>query len=345
MPIVKVTTSYPAWPLARQTPGDSARWGDWQFVINQPINDCDAWVVLDDLRAVERCQCPANRTMLINLEPPTHSGYDARFLVPFAVVAACGGHGFAHPNVRESFPPQPWYFGLDFSKTKPNTLANRFSFLTYEQIATLKPSKTKELSVVCSNKHFTEGQRHRLAFVERLKAHFGERLDWFGAGVRPITDKAQAVLDYRYHIAIENGSFPHYWTEKLADPYLGWAMPVYCGCPNVTDYFDERAMLCVDIAQPDEAIKRIEQAMAEDLWRNSLPALAEARRLVLERYNLFPFIIDLLKKLPPATERQPITLRPNAHHVGRVRSALRRLRAKMQFGLGVTKLFPALRKL
>lgn len=345
MPIVKITTSYPAWPLVRQTPGGTGRWGDWQFIINQPVDECDSWVVLDDLRCAEDCRCPANRTVLINLEPPTHRGYDAGFLSSFAVVVACGGHNFAHPNVRETFPPQPWYFGLDFSKTKPNTLANQCSFWTYDQIAALEPSKTRELSVVCSNKTFTEGQRQRLAFVQRLKAHFGERLDWFGAGVRPITDKAQAVLDYRYHIAIENGCFPHYWTEKLADTYLGWAMPIYHGCPNATDYFDEQSMLRIDITQPEEAINRIEQAIAADLWHKSLPVLAEARRLVLERYNLFPFIIGLLSQLPPAGKSKSIALRPNAHHVGRIRSALRRLRAKMQCGLGVTKMFPVLRRL
>jgi len=42
-------------------------------------------------------------------------------------------------------------------------------------------------------------------------------LDTFGPDAqRKLDDKADCLLDYRYHIAIENYVGEHHWTEKLA---------------------------------------------------------------------------------------------------------------------------------
>lgn len=115
MPVVKVTTSSPhaRWPIARQTPGGLAKWGDYHFVINQDIPACDAWVVIDDLQYRESCPCPPQRTILASTEPPIHGRYYEAFLAQFGLVVTCGGYDYRQPNVYESFPLQPWYFALN----------------------------------------------------------------------------------------------------------------------------------------------------------------------------------------------------------------------------------------
>ena len=345
MALIKISMSYATWPIVRQAPGGLARWGNDTFDINEDAADCDAWVVLDNLQRVERRICPAGRRILINLEPPNHAGYHEGFLAQFDLVVTCGGHHFQHPGIRESFPLQPWYFGLHFSKDHANRLSNQLQYRTYDDIKIMQPEKKKVLSVVCSSKVSTEGHKKRLEFVQRLKMYFGDQLDWFGNGIRPITDKADAILDYKYHIAIENGCYPHYWTEKLADAYLGWAMPIYAGCPNIEEYFDKRSLVGISLDRPDEAIKIIATAINNETWERAYRAICDARELVLDKYNVFPMISKFVNELSAQGSKRPVELKPNSYFVGRIRTMLRHARTRMQFGFGITKALPFLRKI
>jgi hypothetical protein len=337
--------AYAKWPIARQSPHGLARWGDYVFAINDDVDECDAWVVLEDLPRVESRRCPVGRTIFMGTEPPIHGRYDERFLSQFATVVTCGGHASGHPRHIHSFPPQPWFFGIDEDPSRSCTLLPGFSYWTLEQIAALEPKKSKLLSVVCSNKTHTAGHRRRYEFTRALKTHFGDALDWFGTGTNPIVDKAQALVDYKYHIAVENSAFPHYWTEKLADTYLGWALPIYWGCPNLNAYFPADSLAHVDPDDPAGAIQIIEKLIARSAWESSLEAIREARRRVIEEYNVFPLIVRLLSEA--ASQRAPATirLRPRAHFDGRARTWLRRTRTRLQFGWGVTRLLPFLRRI
>lgn len=96
--------------------------------------------------------------------------------------------------------------------------------LNYDDLKGLKtPTKTKLLSVIISDKSFTEGHLKRHDFLQAIKKHFGDQLDIFGRGFNYVNDKWDAIADYKYHVAIENSQYPHYWTEKLADAFLGWS--------------------------------------------------------------------------------------------------------------------------
>jgi hypothetical protein len=105
------------------------------------------------------------------------------------------------------------------------------------------PEKQNRVSVVCSTTAQTAGQRQRLKFLAALKQRLGDDLMVFGKGFQQIDDKLEATLPYRYHLVLENSQSPHYWTEKLTDAYLGWAFPLYVGCPNVGDYFAKESFL------------------------------------------------------------------------------------------------------
>ena len=103
-------------------------------------------------------------------------------------------------------------------------------------------------------------------------------------------DKAEALRPYRYHVAIENHVGQHHWTEKLADAFLGHTLPLYFGCPNLSDYFPEDSFLRIDIQDAAAAADLISRAVADDLYSQRLPAIREARRRVLEEFDLFSVI-------------------------------------------------------
>ena len=160
--------------------------------------------------------------------------------------------------------------------------------LTYDQIAALPPpEKTKTISTVCSSRagkltlHFK-----RVQFTERLKSDIPE-LDVFGYGVKPISDKAEVLNPYRYHIAIENHVYPHHLTEKLPDAFLGYTLPFYHGCPNAADYFPEESFILIDFEDYHRTRDIIRSIIANNEYPDRLPYIIEARRRVLEECNLF----------------------------------------------------------
>jgi hypothetical protein len=41
-----------------------------------------------------------------------------------------------------------------------------------------------------------------------------------------------------YSIVVESSSEPNYFTEKLIDCLVTKTIPIYWGCPNISEYFD-----------------------------------------------------------------------------------------------------------
>ena len=154
-------------------------------------------------------------------------------------------------------------------------------------------SKRKELSIICSSKDMTEVHRQRIRFAMHLKAHFGERADFFGRGFQEIEDKWDGIAPYRYHVAMENGCVPDYFTEKLADAFLAGSFPFYYGCANIFDYFPESSLTPIDIYDLEGATAVIESVIQARTYERQIDCLAEARSLVLDRYNLFPTIAEI----------------------------------------------------
>ena len=54
-------------------------------------------------------------------------------------------------------------------------------------------------------------------------------------------------------------------------------------------------MIRIDIDDP-AVLGRIRDAIESDLWVKNRDAIAHARELVLEKYQLFPYITDLIRK-------------------------------------------------
>jgi len=101
--------------------------------------------------------------------------------------------------------------------------------------------KRKEISMIYSNKRNRfQGYNLRHAIAGRFK----NKIDLFGSGCsNPIDSKEEGLSDYRYTVVIENIKKPNYFTEKLVDAFMVGAIPIYWGCPNIGDFFDEGSIL------------------------------------------------------------------------------------------------------
>lgn len=286
----------------RQIPGGKFVLNGYEFIINQPCEEADFWVVYSKgTHETETCRVAPENTLFITGEPDSVYHYSKGYVNQFAKVLSCQ-KCLKHKNLIKSQPAQPWHIGkvtkrIEGSRHEASVAATYTH--SYDDLKVSAPEKTKLISVITSNRAFTKGHRERIEFVMKLKEHYGEQLDMFGFGFNSFENKWDVIAPYKYHIAIENSSTPYYWTEKLADTYLGNAFPIYYGCDNVDEYFSKDSFIAIDIHNVEDAIKKIDTAIAEDLAGKRIKEIEEAKQLVLDKYNLFYLIIDQIQDMNP----------------------------------------------
>jgi hypothetical protein len=97
------------------------------------------------------------------------------------------------------------------------------------------------------------------------------------------TGEKEDLFYSMYHICIENQQVPNYFTEKLIDSFLTYTMPVYWGCPNITDYFDPDGMILFDTV--DELIPKL-NSLTFDYYYDRMD-IVEKNRKIAESYANF----------------------------------------------------------
>jgi hypothetical protein len=287
--------------LANQCPNNKPRWGHCHFVCDLFHKDYDWLVLMDDFSPLlpgrsELLQCPQANTLLLTSEPASVTQYGKAFAAQFAhLLTNQGEDAVPHPNAIRSQTGNVWYYGKPYA-----TL-----------IEEAPPPKTQLISTLCSAKQ----QQHtlhakRYAFTQALKTQLPE-LEIFGHGVRFIENKYEALDPYKFHLVVENHIGRDVWTEKLADALLGYTVPIYCGCPNVYDYFPEDSLIRIDIHDFEGSLKKINEIVSRPgEYERRLDAVIEARRRVTEDYNLPAMLSRIIESAPPAaSDPKPITLR------------------------------------
>ena len=268
-------------PFLNHFPKKNPTWGRCRFVSAQ-AKEYDWLVIYDDTHRPFAIDCPKGNSLLVTVEPSSIKIYESAYLKQFGYVLS-GQEDWAlrHKGKIHAQPALLWHYDHK---------------LDYDAIASRKDfKKTKCISTVCSAKQqrHTEHQQ-RYHFTKQAQQALSE-LDWYGRGVRSIDEKSQALDAYRYHIAIENHACPHWWTEKLADAFLGQALPFYYGASNLSEYFPEESYIAIDINRPEEAIRIIKDAIRNDEYNKRLPHLKEARRRIIEDYHLFATLARIIE--------------------------------------------------
>lgn len=129
--------------------------------------------------------------------------------------------------------------------------------------------KSKNVSIICSEKRETQGHRLRHLVVEKLNS-LRKDFDLYGRGYNPIDNKITALKDYRFSIVIENSKKDYYFTEKLIDCFRTGTIPIYWGCPSIGDFFDISGILTFN--NEDDLIETIE-SLSEDLYKSKLESI------------------------------------------------------------------------
>ncbi|PSF36743.1 hypothetical protein C7H19_12295 [Aphanothece hegewaldii CCALA 016] len=278
---VKLTFPFPDWPILRQTPNGSGTWENYQFFVNQEIEECDYWVVFDQLLQKEQTKCSPENIIFITGEPPTIKTYNNNFLKQFATIITCQ-RNITHPHVIYSQQGHPWFVGKTYDELQSN----------------LSIQKTKLLSIITSDKLFTDGHKKRYEFAMKLKDYFGDAIDLYGRGIKDFNDKWEVLAPYKYSIAIENLVLEDWLTEKLPDCFLAETFPFYYGCPNVGSYFQSNSFQLIDINDFKSSIKLIEEKIFNSSHYSSCQhSLIDSKNRYLANYSFFALIANTINKL------------------------------------------------
>lgn len=316
-------------PYIRLTPGSKGVIDNCQFFINDDTKNVDWWVVVEGLDKAEEALCPKENTIFVAMENDLMKDYEQSFLNQFAHVITC------HRTMKHQhkiLTQQAHFSHIGWSRREQDEELESFQkrFTTYDQLRTTKDiPKTKLLSVVTSHKVNTVGQILRNKFINEIKKHFGDKMDAFssrpnvfGPDTKMVQDKWDGLAPYKYYLAIENSSVPHYWTSDIGDAYLAGAYPIYYGHPTVSEYFSPNSYTMINIADIPESIATIEKVISENYFEKRQKEIWEARKLVLDKYNMFQMLADVINSLPQGTTPRPMALKGETHIKERIVKAL-----------------------
>ena len=135
-------------------------------------------------------------------------------------------------------------------------------------------TKSKLVSMIASNKGYTEGHRRRLRVVQAFVDKFGQD-DLYGWGLThelPLKEKSKGLADYMFSFACENANYPTYFTEKLTDCFACGTIPVYYGTAGVAQYFDPDGIIFLDQNSPWDNIP----------WEKLTPEYYESKKDVIQ---------------------------------------------------------------
>lgn len=252
--------------------------GKFAFICDPNCSEYDWLVVFDEMPIkCEVLHCPRERTILCTWEPVSIKSYSRAYTRQFG-------------NLLTNRPLE--------AENHPHYHLGRGYFLWFvHDVPPLGMSvgKPKSVSAVCSAKRMRHTRHHdRFELVSKLASAIPE-MDWYGKGVKPLLRKEDALVPYKYHVAIENHIAPLHWSEKFADAILCECLPFYAGDPTLTDIFPEESFIPIPIDDPAEAVRIVKAAIANDEYAKRREAILEAKRLILTKYNFWHQVIEVVE--------------------------------------------------
>lgn len=310
--------------LFRQSPSRKLEWGNVHFVLDNAELDHVDWLVVCHSSSITepiKTTVDPNHIVFISMEPPAWGRPEA-FYRQFSHLISCDS-SIDHPNVVKKNGIS-WWAGLKVRFENGHRISSEFEH-DYDSFRSMPvPRKMNRISIITSGISSFPGHHKRLRFLEKLKKHpISQHIDFFGGYTNPIEDKLDGLLDYKYHIALENSAIDDYWTEKFADPLLAYSLPIYYGCKNIDCYFPDGGYIPIDIEDFDGAVSTIYNSLKKDVYDKNFDSLLSARNKILNDYNILQLIADVCNEL--ASRVDDVTIYPQSYFAPPKRSSLRRV--------------------
>jgi hypothetical protein len=266
------------WPdIFRQTADSCGIWNDITFT-EDPVKKCDYVIICNKINSKVELECNKKNIWAIIQEPPIKEfDYLKKYFSQYNKIFT-QDENLTGSKFIQSHPALPWHINKNYNFLKSSKMNE----------------KSAKLSWVTSNSSGFSGHRKRMGFLDFIQTKV--EFDLWGKGFKFIEDKWNGINNYMYSLSIENFSCNNYWTEKLSDCFLSWAMPIYYGCKNIYEFFPKESMVVIDINNPEEALEIIKDTISSDKFYKNIDAIAYARELILDKYQFFPYFASLINE-------------------------------------------------
>tara|TARA_B100001113_G_C20996842_1_gene573154 strand:+ start:59 stop:940 length:882 start_codon:yes stop_codon:yes gene_type:complete len=265
----------------KQTPENTGRWNDI-VVVSDPVEA--EYLIIQD-------QCDASVLSYFDEDKRLYFSREAMDSVSIN----------SYPNTKKF----SYWDDTGFLWTKwwyPNKSSGGIN-KTYDELTkedTNPYDKNKLLSCVQSDKTVTEGHILRYNFLVDFMDKSPELLDLYGSinfSNKDLkdNDKFYALSNYKYCLAFDNqDTIKNFFGTQFTDSILYWTIPIYWGGAELDRFFPKNSFIQIDIRKSNE-LDRVIDIIKNDDYEFRLPALKEARELILNKYNMWPMIDEILE--------------------------------------------------
>lgn len=278
--IVRIERYFKYPDLKRQTPNSSYKWKEITFT-EEPVKECDYLVILEYPKKDFSVNVNKNNIIHLCLEPSNEVSKYRQF------ANKCVNINFNQLDINKnnilSQGALPWHIDKDY---------DFLSALSKDEL-----SKEDEIVWITSNQRSSKGHKIRMDFLDSIQSL--EFINLYGRGIRPIDDKWDVLCKSKYAIAYENFQNDYNWTEKISDCFLTYTMPLYFGCNHIENFFPKNSFIQIDPFDKHIGLF-LKEVVDSKKWENNLDALEEARNLVLNKYQLFPFLYNQIMAIESA---------------------------------------------
>ena len=111
---------------------------------------------------------------------------------------------------------------------------------------------------------------------------------------KDLHEKDKLFLDYQFSLVIENSRQKNYFSEKLIDCLITKTLPIYWGCPNISDWFDTRGWIILESESLVELRQKTRVMPNYNDYRDSIEAnYQKARAEFTNYYTTIQRVINL----------------------------------------------------
>lgn len=233
----------------------------------------------------------------IVLNHPTHSNFDIGKTIVFECETKSTRNSFPKfydnkmneffcvYNTERHHNLDFWYHGLSYNELNDSNL-----FI-----------KDSELSIINSNLNSLIGHQLRNNFISSLSndgdfSLFGRHHSSLKQYKGALGKKADGLLRYKYTFNCENDFEPNYFTEKILDGIMCECLTFYDGCPNISDFIDERSFVKLDLKDIESSKELLKNSIRLSLYEDRKIYILEEKKRLMNDFNLLNITWKIINK-------------------------------------------------
>jgi len=109
--------------------------------------------------------------------------------------------------------------------------------------------------------------------------------------------KINVFVDSQFSLVIENSKQANYFTEKLCDCLITKTIPVYWGCPNISEYFDTTGWILLEDESVENLAKKL-NALTPEYYMKYTDTIEKNFKEVKNYTDIVENINKALRKIP-----------------------------------------------